>query len=352
MFQQNIAQGPGSGTYTQHTFEILIMLLGAFLLGLWLGWILWNRYKQLVEKVTLENQSLLVTADALRAETAAAKSNQATAESNAAFLNTQVESLNDSNSTLRAEIAKLEEELAATAARNRQVETELGLTYHPEDAVEKNDIPLEIETNPDIPVEEEPAEAPLAGETVAAASLDEDDNRELAGMAPVEDDTHLEAFTIEAPESDMHTLENEPEEPAEPEYVQLTPPSFTAIITPVPEPEAEVSAPALTPSFTATITPMPEPPIGAVAGSPDDLTVVEGIGPKIQELLYQYGIHTYRQLAETDVARLREILSSAGPQLAMHDPGTWPSQANLAANDEWDNLKAIQKFLKGGKKPT
>ena len=84
----------------------------------------------------------------------------------------------------------------------------------------------------------------------------------------------------------------------------------------------------------------------------DDLTVVEGIGPKIQMLLNQYGIHTYHQLASTDVERIKEILSSAGPQLAMHDPGTWPSQANLAANDQWEALKSIQGFLKGGKKPT
>jgi hypothetical protein len=35
----------------------------------------------------------------------------------------------------------------------------------------------------------------------------------------------------------------------------------------------------------------------------------------------------------------------------MHDPGTWPSQASLAANDQWDTLKSVQGFLKGGKKP-
>ena len=92
--------------------------------------------------------------------------------------------------------------------------------------------------------------------------------------------------------------------------------------------------------------------MGAAAGIQDDLTIVEGIGPKIQMLLNQYGVHTYRQLADTPVERLREILSNAGPQLAMHDPGTWPSQANLAANDQWDALKSIQGFLKGGKKPT
>jgi predicted flap endonuclease-1-like 5' DNA nuclease len=98
----------------------------------------------------------------------------------------------------------------------------------------------------------------------------------------------------------------------------------------------------------APVEPTPAP---AISTDRDDLTVIEGIGPKIQMLLNQYGIQTYRHLAEADVVRLKEILAAAGPQLAMHDPGTWPSQANLAANDQWDTLKSVQGFLKGGKKP-
>ena len=58
MFEQAVTAGPGTATYTQHTFEILIMLLGAFLLGLWLGWLLWSKYKQQFETLSLENQSL------------------------------------------------------------------------------------------------------------------------------------------------------------------------------------------------------------------------------------------------------------------------------------------------------
>jgi len=66
-------------------------------------------------------------------------------------------------------------------------------------------------------------------------------------------------------------------------------------------------------------------------------------------LFNQYGIYTYCQLADTEVARMKEILHAAGSQLAMHDSDTWPSQANLAANDQWEALKSIQGFLKGGK---
>jgi hypothetical protein len=33
----------------------------------------------------------------------------------------------------------------------------------------------------------------------------------------------------------------------------------------------------------------------------------------------------------------------------MHDPGTWPAQARLAANGEWPLLKEYQDELKGGR---
>jgi hypothetical protein len=34
----------------------------------------------------------------------------------------------------------------------------------------------------------------------------------------------------------------------------------------------------------------------------------------------------------------------------MHDPTTWPAQAKLAAAGKWDELKAMQDNLKGGRK--
>jgi predicted flap endonuclease-1-like 5' DNA nuclease len=61
---------------------------------------------------------------------------------------------------------------------------------------------------------------------------------------------------------------------------------------------------------------------------PDDLTVLEGIGPKISSLLQEAGITTYRQLAETDTGRLEGILLDAN--LRMADPSTWPEQARLS----------------------
>ena len=83
----------------------------------------------------------------------------------------------------------------------------------------------------------------------------------------------------------------------------------------------------------------------------DDLTVVEGIGPKIQELLHQNGIKTWHGLSETSVSRLQEILHSAGERYRIHDPSTWAKQAGMAHEGKWDLLKEYQDFLDGGKEP-
>ncbi len=84
-------------------------------------------------------------------------------------------------------------------------------------------------------------------------------------------------------------------------------------------------------------------------GDRDDFTVVEGIGPKINELLHADGIHTYAELASTVVASIQETLDKAGPNFSLAVPGTWPEQSDLAAKNEWQALKKWQDELDGGK---
>ncbi|MEM7454534.1 MAG: helix-hairpin-helix domain-containing protein [Planctomycetota bacterium] len=81
----------------------------------------------------------------------------------------------------------------------------------------------------------------------------------------------------------------------------------------------------------------------------EDLTQIEGIGPKIQELLYGHGISSYVDLANATVDQIQSILTQAGGMMASHDPTTWPDQARLAAVGEWDKLKAWQDELDGGR---
>jgi predicted flap endonuclease-1-like 5' DNA nuclease len=80
----------------------------------------------------------------------------------------------------------------------------------------------------------------------------------------------------------------------------------------------------------------------------DDLEVVEGIGPKINELLRAEGIVTFAQLAGTPVARLSKILEAAGPRFALAHPETWPEQADLLARRDFAGFEKLKQELIGG----
>ena len=76
---------------------------------------------------------------------------------------------------------------------------------------------------------------------------------------------------------------------------------------------------------------------------------IEGIGPKIEQLLNKGGIKTFKQLAVAKQTKLRKILDDAGSRFRMHDPGSWPKQSNLAAKGEWNKLEKLQDKLQGGR---
>ncbi len=92
------------------------------------------------------------------------------------------------------------------------------------------------------------------------------------------------------------------------------------------------------------------PAIAAATGAGDDLEKIEGIGPKINQILANAGITTFAQLAETPVDRLKELLAGAGPRYAGRDPGTWPEQARLAAAGDWDAFKQLTDELVAGQR--
>lgn len=79
----------------------------------------------------------------------------------------------------------------------------------------------------------------------------------------------------------------------------------------------------------------------------DDLTKIEGIGPKIAEVFAANGIASYADLSASKVGDLRKILEDN--KLSQHDPKTWKKQATLAKNEKWDELKVLQDELDGGK---
>ena len=81
----------------------------------------------------------------------------------------------------------------------------------------------------------------------------------------------------------------------------------------------------------------------------DDLRKIEGIGPKTSEHLNNAGITSFAAMAEASVERIREILEAAGPRYKSIDPTSWPVQARMAADGQWDELKKWQDEHDGGK---
>ncbi|MGB4813169.1 MAG: helix-hairpin-helix domain-containing protein [Methylophilaceae bacterium] len=77
--------------------------------------------------------------------------------------------------------------------------------------------------------------------------------------------------------------------------------------------------------------------------------MIEGIGPKIAELLTADGIVTFADLASAKVEAIAAILEKAGSRFSTHKPDTWPQQAALARDGKMDELKALQDVLDGGK---
>jgi large subunit ribosomal protein L17 len=77
-----------------------------------------------------------------------------------------------------------------------------------------------------------------------------------------------------------------------------------------------------------------------------DLTVVEGIGPKIAAALDAAGVNSVYKLAAVSQDELRGILHDASLSA---DPTTWPKQAAMVVAGNMDELKAYQDKLQGGR---
>ncbi|MBK8781747.1 MAG: DUF4332 domain-containing protein [Anaerolineales bacterium] len=64
----------------------------------------------------------------------------------------------------------------------------------------------------------------------------------------------------------------------------------------------------------------------------DELTKIEGIGPKVAKVLKEAGITTFEELANATAGDLQKSLDAAGMQ--MMNPEGWIDQAKLAANGD------------------
>ncbi len=90
---------------------------------------------------------------------------------------------------------------------------------------------------------------------------------------------------------------------------------------------------------------------GFVIKNANDLTVIEGIGPKIKELFHKSGTKTFGQLAKLSVQQMQKVLDDGGSSFTLANPETWAEQAAMARDNRWSELKTFQDVLVGGKRP-
>ena len=126
--------------------------------------------------------------------------------------------------------------------------------------------------------------------------------------------------------------------------------------TPQPTPETvETKAPpvvakakAVEVDVEATKEAVEEETTNAQSDSADDLTKIEGVGPKAAEALVSAGMESFAKLAKGDAEKIKEILTEASSRMAHLDTTSWPKQAQMAADGKWDELKEWQDNVKGG----
>lgn len=202
------------------------------------------------------------------------------------------------------------------------------------------------------PAEPETAEDAKLGEAVpgTAGGAGRPEVAEPTGEGPIAPaPKELEA----APETAAAPGEDVPPPPAEPETAEdaklgeavpgtaggaetpeVAEPTGEGPVAPAPE-ELEAEPVEESPAAPAP----PETEAQAVSAAPaavsekrDNLLLIDGLGPKSQQVLYDAGITTFQALANASPEMLNDILKAAGLRLVRAD--TWPEQAErLAAGD-------------------
>lgn len=123
------------------------------------------------------------------------------------------------------------------------------------------------------------------------------------------------------------------------------------VVEPLREPVAEKSVEPPAP-VVEPVTPRPEGEgtgVRVAPSGPDDLKVVEGIGPKMEKALHAAGIKTFAQLAKATETEIHAAIEAAGMRFAPSVP-TWAEQAVYAEKGDWAGLEAFQKTLTAGRR--
>lgn len=76
----------------------------------------------------------------------------------------------------------------------------------------------------------------------------------------------------------------------------------------------------------------------------DNFQLIEGVGPKMNTLLFKEGIKSWTDLASYSPGELRSLLDKHGDKYKIIDAKTWSKQASFASKGQWEKLIAFQKI--------
>jgi predicted flap endonuclease-1-like 5' DNA nuclease len=99
--------------------------------------------------------------------------------------------------------------------------------------------------------------------------------------------------------------------------------------------------------------PAPSKPKAApapAAGKQDDLTMLEGIGPRVADALVAAGIDTFAKVASSSIEDFQDALEASGVRFAPAAE-SWAEQASYAVKGDWEGLVAFQATLISGRYP-
>lgn len=84
-------------------------------------------------------------------------------------------------------------------------------------------------------------------------------------------------------------------------------------------------------------------------GEPDDLTLIEGVGPYYRDLLHEIGVDTFAKLAQLSAEEIENRIVEAGGRRSA-SMKTWAEQAKYAAAGDFDGLEEFKSNLTGGRR--
>ena len=88
------------------------------------------------------------------------------------------------------------------------------------------------------------------------------------------------------------------------------------------------------PVVAAAPAPDARPNIAAAVGAPDDLTLIKGVGPKLNALLISLGVTRFDQIAAWGAREIGEVDAYLGNFKGRIDRDSWVEQAGLLARGD------------------